>query len=144
MDLTPSYDRNGEGLYGEGGKQYGYPDLRVLYLGSGGWGCHSREGGNGGGALKIECINLILNDNASITSNGGCDGNDYDTGSGSGGSIFIVGHHIIMKQDSIIEAKGGDEHKLIGDGFNKPIGKGGMGRIRIDFNFNVLFIFMLI
>ena len=100
--------------------------MSVLHLGSGGGG-YREKGGNGGGALKIECVKFI--NNGQITVNG--DNVKYDiTGCGSGGSIFIVCDEFIMNsndpKNNIIHACGGKHKEVHGFG-----GDGGDGRIRI-------------
>ena len=117
------YDFNGGGIYGD---KY----LSLLHLGSGGGGHSYRKcGGNGGGALKIECNKFINYGNILVNGDHGIE--DYD-GCGSGGSIFIICDEFIMnkndKKNNIINAIGGIEK---GDG-----GNGGDGRIRIKSSMN--------
>ena len=102
-----------------GGPTYGTNTLDKLYLGSGG-GCDLiYNGGSGGGALKIEANNIIINDTAGIYCNGSYNG--YNGGCGSGGSIYIISKSLDNK--GTIQSIGGQY------GF-----KGGNGRIRIDCN----------
>ena len=80
------------------GKSYGNRNVDVLHLGSGGGGewkeygineYKAQNGGNGGGAIKIECYgNLILKGRSKIVCNGNGYNNVYPPG--SGGSICIT------------------------------------------------------
>eukprot|EP01084_Bolivina_argentea_P051903 95403_1 len=89
---------------GFGGNCYGNKYLSKLYLGSGGGGSQCNLGGDGAGAIFIECQNLI--NYGSITANGG--DSMIGAGAGSGGSIYCTVHKsIIMNNESLIQAKGG-------------------------------------
>ena len=116
------------------GECYGDKELSILYRGSGGGGYYpddindnerlkcARHGGNGGGALKLECYGRIIFNGISTISCNGMDG-AVNAGNGSGGSIHIVvmnGDRIEMNEQSVICAKGGND-------------KGGVGRIRIQY-----------
>ena len=116
------------------GECYGDKELSVLYRGSGGGGYYpdtindhtrlklGRHGGNGGGALKLECYGRIIFNGISSISCNGMEG-AVNAGNGSGGSIHIVvmnGDRIEMNERSVICAKGGND-------------KGGVGRIRIEY-----------
>eukprot|EP01083_Nonionella_stella_P066888 176506_1 len=110
---------------GLGGNLYGTKYLTVLHLGSGGGGSECNVGGDGGGAILIECDKLI--NYGSITSNGGHA--MKGAGAGSGGSIhIIVNDTLIMNEDGLIQAKGGYGGKW------GLYANGGHGRIRIDIN----------
>eukprot|EP01084_Bolivina_argentea_P061219 111888_1 len=108
---------------GKGGETYGNKYLTVLYLGSGGGGSECNLGGDGGGAIYLECNKLI--NYGHITANGG--DAMIGSGAGSGGSIHInVKDTIRMDKNSLIQAKGGYGGKW------GLYGNGGHGRIRID------------
>eukprot|EP00490_Sorites_sp_Unknown_P029670 CAMPEP_0114658388 /NCGR_PEP_ID=MMETSP0191-20121206/15653_1 /TAXON_ID=126664 /ORGANISM="Sorites sp." /LENGTH=227 /DNA_ID=CAMNT_0001880271 /DNA_START=581 /DNA_END=1261 /DNA_ORIENTATION=- len=127
---------------GIGGDTYGDPSLKVLHLGSGGGSGHPSynyngyKGGNGGGAIKIITDKLVIEKNGWII----CDGESGSfvrrqplvsgNGGGSGGSIHIICEQ--LENDGVIRAKGGkgsDKGKYeCSNG-----GKGGYGRIRIDY-----------
>ena len=81
------------------------------------------NGGNGGGAIKIICNQLSIDNNSGIYCNGG-NGNGY-SGGGSGGSIWIVCN--TLNNLGTISACGGESIKQYGTN-----GNGGIGRIRID------------
>eukprot|EP01084_Bolivina_argentea_P109655 195996_1 len=115
-----------EGIKGKGGHIYGNAKIDTLHLGSGGGGgTLVGPGGAGGGALKINAINIYIAKNASIQANGQNRNNATLGlgGAGSGGSIYITAKNI--KNCGSITALGGES--LIG-------GNGGYGRIRIDTN----------
>ena len=130
---------------GRAGDVYGSAKLDILHLGSGGGAAYGPyDGGNGGGALKIECKNLIMNKGSSICCNGGIGANKYLSGGGSGGSIHIVinnGNDIKLHNESRIEAIGGPKKELYGYGYKSDnihnCGKGGNGRIRFEIKENI-------
>ena len=103
--------------------------MTILHLGSGGG---DTSGGNGGGALKIECVQF--ENNGIIEVNGG--GTTHKpSGGGSGGSIFIICNEFKMNDKNIpklcyIAAVGGRNDEMDAGSLGKG-GNGGMGRIRI-------------
>ena len=130
---------------------YGDKELSVLHLGSGGDSYIYYKGGNGGGALKIECVKF--ENHGKITVNG--DPADFDQnkcnkggGCGSGGSLFIICDEFIIgteapqmndpmgfrrwKYRSCIEAKGGSL------GGYWWCNEGGNGRIRVKTSSNIV------
>ncbi len=114
-----------------GGQTYGDETFSsgCIHLGSGGGSC-TESGGNGGGALKVECVKFA--NYGQISVNGGrpkC----VNDGGGSGGSVFIVCQEFIMdgkdQESNFIHAYGGKnlfEPDATGKG-----GDGGDGRIMI-------------
>jgi len=110
-----------------GGDVYGDETLSVLHLGSGGGGGFGQvPGGNGGGAIKIECVRLRVD--GEIKCNGGhCI--QYTSGGGSGGSIFLRCHRFEMSQSGSIQACGGKNRWKKEE--RQRGGEGGDGRIRI-------------
>mmetsp|Transcript_33483 Transcript_33483/g.53627 ORF Transcript_33483/g.53627 Transcript_33483/m.53627 type:complete len:348 (-) Transcript_33483:47-1090(-) len=114
------------------GFSYGDEFLTVLYLGSGGGGGYSNGvvdndcGGDGGGALDIQCMGEIRMEKSSVISANG--GNSVYGGGGSGGSIKITCRSIVMSgqgdaKASIFALGGHDKDK-----YNSA----GRGRIRIS------------
>ena len=114
-------------VYGEGGDSYGSEKLfevngNNVQLGSGG-GAGSDlikwyNGGNGGGAIVIECEDaIVIKKGAIITANG--DVGDYG-GCGSGGSIYL-------KTPMLVNCG-----KINAVGGKGQYGSGGVGRIRVD------------
>eukprot|EP01083_Nonionella_stella_P073106 197434_1 len=133
---------NGNRHGGQGGDMYGDAKLSQLYLGSGGGSGHpyqhsgcGKEGGNGGGAISIECDLLEVGTKAIISSNG-MDAPSVNNaahqsggGGGSGGSILIQAKNIKIEGTiSSVGGKGGD--KAEGPWCSKG-GEGGDGRICI-------------
>eukprot|EP01084_Bolivina_argentea_P152835 266513_1 len=129
---------------GKGGHVYGSQMLNPLYLGSGGGASYGGyDGGNGGGALKIECKKLVMDRGSTIRCNGGDGKHTYLSGGGSGGSIHLIvndGNDIMLNGEAKIEAIGGEKKELYGYGYKcddvNNCGKGGYGRIRIQMNVN--------
>eukprot|EP01084_Bolivina_argentea_P054431 99819_1 len=118
--------------YDNGGIVYGNKELSVLHLGSGG----GDSGGNGGGALKIECVKF--KNNGMISCNGG-NVDYYASGCGSGGSIMIVCEEFIMDSDDTINCyirACGGKNTGIGNRTEHG-GEGGDGRIRIKSSNNL-------
>eukprot|EP01084_Bolivina_argentea_P278377 475540_1 len=114
---------------GVGGRTYS--DVKLsdgLLLGSGGAYVSDDKISEGGGALKLECNQLIMGPEAAIKSDGRLVKNEttgFECG-GSGGSIWIVVHDKIEADETAkITALGGG-HKEGSQGY------GGNGRIRID------------
>eukprot|EP01084_Bolivina_argentea_P320066 555272_1 len=117
--------------YGWNGCKYGNKKLSVLHLGSGGGGgdrgagidCAAPQGGNGGGAIRLQCFGtIILKQEARMSCNG--ISGIGDSGGGSGGSIHIIindKNNIEMDMTAKISAKGGASNQ-----------DGGDGRIRIE------------
>ena len=102
-----------------------------VHLGSGG-GCGGDVlnwyfGGNGGGAIVIECDDAIIIGKGCTISANGDRGHDYRGGCGSGGSIYL--HAPIIINDGTVTAIGGSWLWGMGSG-----GPGGIGRIRVDCN----------
>ena len=115
-----------------GGRTYGNIQLKTLYLGSGGGSCKPKDGpagvgGNGGGALWLRCDGVItMRKNSRISSNGDI-ARSYESGCGSGGSIYIlmVNYECLKQHETaMIEAIGG--YKGRGNS------NGGNGRIRVE------------
>ncbi len=118
------------GSYGSPGEYgpatYGNPSLIPLVGGSGGGGESTGSyadspyisGGGGGGAILVASGgNLTVS--GEIRANGGTAHQGYDTGSGSGGGIRLIGH--TLSGSGIVQALGG-------------VGRlpGGLGRIRLE------------
>eukprot|EP01083_Nonionella_stella_P297694 1010765_1 len=129
----------GDGTVGKGGRIYFNYKLTLKYgqvvpemlLGSaGGWSYNGDPQGEGGGGVKIVCLEkLVMYDNAKICCNGS-DGKG-SSGGGSGGSIMLRSPRVVIKNVNKyrIEAIGGK-------GGPEGGGEGGDGRIRIDCNNN--------
>ena len=129
---------------GKGGICYGTHLLNKLYLGSGGGAAYGGySGGNGGGALRLKCKNLIMDKGSSIKCNGDGGMHKYLSGSGSGGSLHLIinnGLDIELHDHARIEAIGGEKKDLYGYGYKSDdvnnCGRGGYGRIRVQCNIN--------
>ena len=128
---------------GKPGIIYGNHLLHTLYLGSGGGAVKGYSGGNGGGSIRLQCNNLIMDKNASIICNGDGGAHKYLSGSGSGGSIHIIindAMDIELNDRARIEAMGGEKKELYGYGYKSDdvhnCGRGGYGRIRIECKLN--------
>ena len=137
------------------GNCYGDDQLSTIHLGSGGSGCQSYNlfksafsdddslkekynfrGTNGGGSIVIECTkNIIIEKGGKILANGENE-NNYWSGCGSGGSIYLKAKQII--NNGLIQAIGGKNivtRRVFNMNKNSTRGgQGGMGRIRIDCN----------
>ena len=129
---------------GKPGKTYGSHLLHTLYLGSGGGAAYGGySGGNGGGAIRLRCNNLIMDKGSSIQCNGDGGAHKYLSGSGSGGSIHLIINDtmdIELNESARIEAMGGEKKDLYGYGYKSDdvhnCGGGGFGRIRIECKLN--------
>eukprot|EP01083_Nonionella_stella_P026567 73166_1 len=129
------------------GKTYGDRWITELHLGSGGGASANRDywkeseiykystGGDGGGALKIECDRF--QNNGQISANGG-DG-EVNAGGGSGGSIVIECKQFISSNNprGFIKAVGG--YGDVGGYGENGYGNGGFGRIRITSPSKIVF-----
>ena len=124
---------DGDVTYGKGGNSYGKAELFELnglnvHLGSGG-GAGSDitkwyNGGNGGGAIIIECDDAIVIKKGCVISANGSKKNSHG-GCGSGGSIYLKAP-IIVNQGHVTAMSSRRLH-----------GSGGFGRIRVDCNENI-------
>ena len=123
---TDGAERRSGGSYGGLGGSYSgsipndvYGDLITPIKPGSGGGCYdsSRPGGDGGGKIQIQTINLISD--GQISTNGGL-GHSYQAGSGSGGAIYI--NTATLSGSGVIQANGG-AHEVGGGG----------GRIAVHF-----------
>eukprot|EP01084_Bolivina_argentea_P160613 279673_1 len=126
-----AYGTYGKDLFGKDcGKLYGDKEINGLCLGmNGGEGSNREQGGNGGGAIKIEC-NSFINHTGEITANGYSAATN-DAGCGSGGSIVVICNQDCYGTVGKIQAIGGRSQ------FNKKnvcneknVCGGGDGRIK--------------
>src|SRR6185437_11581038 len=92
-----------------GGGTYGNPAIDTLYLGSGGGGSQSINGGNGGGAISIAAGNIELGGSMHA------DGSSNGDGGGSGGSIKLMVASAVLATNQIT-ANGGGGTAPGGDG----------------------------
>ena len=131
-DYTSSYGtggaghggQGGSGRYADGGPSYG-DNVEPTALGSGGGNntYYDRDGGAGGGALRLT-VGGAINLNGDILANGanGYNGSGY-TGGGAGGSIYITAGGIAGS--GYISANGGTAYSAGGGG--------GGGRIALNY-----------
>jgi RHS repeat-associated protein/uncharacterized repeat protein (TIGR01451 family) len=112
---------------GQAGVTYGHPELRRLYLGSGGGGGNAGSyGGDGGGILVIDAESLTVQ--GTIDANGGAGtGGSWGSGGGSGGSVHLQVESADIG-NNLVTAQGGSRYCANGCG-----GYGGIGRVRIDY-----------
>ena len=120
---------------GDGGNTYGDSKLfsidgKNVYLGSGG-GCgygslKYHDGRRGGGAIIINCSNMINISEGCLVSVDGESAYGTLGGGGSGGSVYLRAPTIVHQGK--ISAVGGIQKSL------RQNGDGGMGRIRLDCN----------
>lgn len=120
-----------------GGSAYGSLDSPAD-LGSGGGyalGCCGNNGGDGGGAVKINAQSATVTVNGTITANGtgGGAGCCAYAGGGSGGSIWIIADSLVGS--GTVSANGGAGGSG-GAGEGNNGGAGGGGRVQISFNDN--------
>ncbi|MFG1492288.1 beta strand repeat-containing protein [Halobacteriovorax sp. ZH4_bin.1] len=119
---------NGEGGSTTGGSvTYGVASSPIEY-GSSAGSSNGRDGGDGGGAIKIITDDLIVN--GSLTANGtdGASSSIYAAGGGAGGSIWLQVNNS-FSGTGLITAKGG-----AGMTYTYGAGSGSGGRIAIEFN----------
>jgi large repetitive protein len=116
--------RSGGSYGGLGGAQEGVPNglygnlVNPADLGSGGsCGYYSYAGGNGGGRILVQAVNVVCD--GAISANGGT-GAGYSAGSGSGGTVYFA--------SSTISGKGA----IQADGGAHEVGGGG-GRVALHF-----------
>jgi len=128
--------------YGYGGTVYGSADLTKIFLGSGGGAGinnNANYGGAGGGIVMIFANQITTGGNALITTSGqnAVMGNldEWASGGGAGGSIYLKARTINLSSNSVIAIGGLGGHATsngcvpTADG-----GGGGVGRIRLDYN----------
>ncbi len=98
-------------------------------LGSGGAASYLSDGGDGGGAIKLECSGTLNIIDSIITSDGegGHQFSSYSGGGGSGGAIFLEANSISFDVDSVISAEGGTN---VAASYGAA---GGGGRIAINY-----------
>ena len=88
-------------------------------LGSGGaMGSNSRVGGDGGGRARLRAINIV--NDGTITANGGVGHGNWNAGSGSGGSVYLI----------VSTLSGGG--RVSADGNGQEVGGGG-GRVAVHY-----------
>jgi hypothetical protein len=130
------------GIPGIGGTIAGSADLATMVFGGGGGGgagisgTDQGSGGSGGGIIFITAVALVVT--GSITANGGVGGGiatgACGGGGGAGGSILLKCQNATLGAGLIIASGGLGGIAHSGGGSNgQPGGKGGDGRIHLDY-----------
>ncbi len=110
--------------YGPGGPTYGSADSPILPGSPGQAQSQSYGGGQGGGVIRIQAERTIRIDGA-LEADGRTGG--FDSGGGSGGSIFLSCRWLEGSTSGVISARGGNASQTVN------AGDGGGGRIAVAY-----------
>ncbi len=122
--------KGGKGVDGQAGGTLYDSTNAPLAAGSSAGGTSQAAGGTGGGAIRLDVADAFVFDGAITVNGGNGDGNNFRSGGGSGGSIFINCQEFSgTATAAVLQAAGGNGAK--GNTGSYQSGGGGGGRISV-------------